>query len=459
MHKNRFSVLGSWFSRKPNTEHREPNTKRGIALYSILLIISGIFMTGFNPLKGVKKSQLKNGLTLIVKENHTLPLVSLQIWVRVGSINETPSENGISHFLEHMLFKGTTNYSTGEITRLIESNGGVTNAATGKEFTHYYIDIPSENFPLALKILTEVSLESVFPEDEIERERLVILEEVKRRNDNPDALLWDKFDSQLFTQTSYHYPIIGSTTTIKGITRAKLLDYYYRYYVPNNMVLVVVGNVKYEQVVDLAKKYFAVFSAAKLPPMPDLIEPKKAPFSVSLKLPVKQARLLLGILGPTIDSPDQVALDVLAVYLAGGRSFSFYRILREEKKLVYAIDASFITQKGTGFFLIGAEGEAKKIEESRKEIKKIIAETIQGKIDHKQLTRAKELIKSGWLFSYETNDGQAGQLGYFAAVNKWTMLRNYLSLVEKISVQDLRNVLKTYFVGQEFSSLIAYPEE
>ncbi|MFH1378706.1 MAG: pitrilysin family protein, partial [bacterium] len=165
------------------------------------IMLSAIFLIGFSPLKGVKRFTLPNGMRCLLKENHDQPIASVQVWVRTGSINENDSTNGISHVFEHMVFKGTQKYPKGEISRIVEANGGMINAATSLEYTFYYIDIPSTALHKALSIMSDAMMHCTFPEEELIKERKVILEEFNRQVDMPQAKLFDNLNAELYEET------------------------------------------------------------------------------------------------------------------------------------------------------------------------------------------------------------------------------------------------------------------
>lgn len=403
---------------------------------------------------------LANGLQVVIKEDHNLPTVSAQIWVKCGGINENLSTTyGASHYLEHMLFKGTKKYTAGRLSHAIESRGGFMNAATSKEFTHYYVDIPVDGLDTALDVLAEAVSHATFPPQEMERERLVILEEIKRRNDSPDANLWDNFTSTLYQKTPYHWRVIGTTESITAMSRQALMDHYKTYYAPNNMVVVVAGDVKTKAVLAKVTKLLGSLPRKKLPAWPDLIE-EQGPFHrVLVKKHVGVASVMMGFLGPAMDSEDQFALDVLASLLGDGRTARLNQVLREKKKIVYGIGSSFIGQLGTGMFVISASCEPKNVPKTEKAVHEELQKFLKNLVAKEALERAKVQIKTGWLFDNETNNGQAENLAYFTLFGKVGILKRYLQMIEQVTEADLKHVLKTYWNGQQMSTAVLLPQE
>ena len=197
-----------------------------------------------SPIAPFTKVTLDNGLDVIVKEVHSAPIVAVYLWCNTGSINETHNEQGISHFYEHMFFKGTENRGVGEIDRAIKSLGGYNNAFTSKEYTAYYVVLPSENFSLAADVLVDAIRNSNFPEEEIKKELGVISEEINRKEDNPMDKLYEEMFKIMFPGTPYSHPVLGSKESISEFSRDNFKNYLSKFYVPNNMTAVVVGDVE-----------------------------------------------------------------------------------------------------------------------------------------------------------------------------------------------------------------------
>jgi len=447
------------------------STNRSVAIVACSILFFSFSLSEANPLKKIKKVNLPNGLTVVLKEDHTLPLCSIQVWLKVGSVYEgvklrvpklrdLRGENyGISHFLEHLLFKGTKKYGVSEIAKIIESLGGRINAGTGKDFTVIYFNVPKEGIETALEIAVEILENTIFPTEEIERERLVILEEIKRQDDDPDSILWNLFNEKIFSHTPYHYRVIGTMETIKKISREDLIYYYQTYYVPNNATLVIIGDIKTKKILSSVKKKFELLRKKELPSLPVLKETAQENFFYTEKKPVQQALLLCGFLGPTAESNDQYALDLLGTILGEGRNSRLYKNLREEKELVLSIGSSYLTQKGSGLFLISARLEPKKVEPVLEEIHQELFNLQKDGPTDKELTRAKILIENGWLFANETYSGQAYTLGYAMTLKDLKYAQEYLKNIAQVKKEDIKFVLNKYFQGKKPSTIIFYPEK
>ena len=323
--------------------------KKFIVLTMLFFIARGAFGSG---MKGALPVQLDNGLTLLIKEDHSQPLVTVQVWVKTGSVNETPETAGLSHFLEHLIFKGTKLYPADEITRRTETQGGVINAGTSKEFTQYYIDIRKEAVEDAVRILADAMENALLPADEIDKERPVVIEEIRRHSDSPNAMLYDMFSEAMFKVTPYRSSVIGSAEVIRTVPRKEIEAYYKKHYVPANMFVSITGDVDADAMRKLATETFGGQPGKTPAPEAGLVEPPHESVSLRMKKAVEQAYWMAGFTGPTITSDDQFAGDITSVILGGGRSSRLFRRLREEKQIVYSIGTSFWSQRGSGVFAI-----------------------------------------------------------------------------------------------------------
>jgi predicted Zn-dependent peptidase len=403
----------------------------------------------FSPMDGFNKFMLDNGLTVYVKQDNKLPVVTVQLWIRAGSLDENDKNNGVSHFLEHMLFKGTKKYTVGDISKIVESNGGVINAGTSKEFTEYYIDIPSAGFEKALDIIADIAQNASFPDEELQKERMVILEEIKRSEDTPDHVLYDNFNKLLFTQTNYKYRIIGTSHTVGNMSRQDVIDYYTARYVPNNMTLVIAGDVDFKQTKNTVTDKFSYLkqNASAVPSRSYLIEPVKPAATDVQPKHVQQSYILCGFIGPDIDSDRQFSGDVLSTILGSGLSSRLYRKLREEKQLVYGIGSGFYSQQGSSIFYVSAVCEPGKVDTTIKEINNELGLIMSTGVTEPELDRAKEVIRSHWYFDQETGHGLAGMIGYWSTLNKLDMIQKYIDKIGEVNNDNIKRFLELHYTG------------
>lgn len=402
------------------------------------------------PFAGTEVHTLPNGFKIILKNDPTIPVVAMQIWTRCGAIDESPRVYGISHGLEHMVFKGTPTRSAGEIAQSVEFHGGSMNAATQLETTHYYIDIPSYSTEPALDVLMDTLLHPTFPDDELERERLVILEEIHRRDDSPDAVLWDEFASNVFYGTPYGIKVIGTKETVSSLTRQDLLDYFAKHYVPSNLTAVLVGDFKKSSVLKRLEKAFADQKNRPAPPKPRIELANGNPSRVSLRRPVQLGYIAMGIPTIGIGDPDAVALDVLADVLGGGHSARFYRKLREETETVLSISCDYITFSQKGLLAVFVETLPQQTAAAIEAVEKEFRTLKEKPVEKGELNRAKARIKSDWLYGSETPRGQASTLGSLSALGHLHLIDNYLDRVEKLTTDDIMDVYAKHVLGHSF---------
>ena len=224
--------------------------KKFIILAAIVLCGNCVFATE------AKMFKLANGQTVVIQEVRNNPIVTIDTWIKTGSIDEDDSNNGVAHFLEHLFFKGTKNHQPGEFDRILETKGAITNAATSKDFTHYYVTIPSKDFDLAMELHADMMMNPLIPRNELEKERKVVLEEINKDLKNPSRILYDNLNSMLYTDHPYKRKVIGRSEVIETITRDKILEFYNNNYSPSNMVTIVIGDVDTNYALERIKESF-----------------------------------------------------------------------------------------------------------------------------------------------------------------------------------------------------------
>lgn len=406
------------------------------------------------------KTILENGLTLIVKEVSTAPIAAVDIWVQAGSRNEAPGEAGISHFFEHMLFKGTSKRKVGEISQAIQSVGGYLNAATSLDYTHYYVVVPSEHLNLALEVQADAIQNSVFDPREIERERQVILEEISLKQDDPGRSLgWIAYQ-QVFGGTPYAQDVLGTAESLQSITRETFLRYHRQYYVPNNMTVVVVGDVNTEAVIRKVKELFKGFQPGKVPANPEFTPPRLAEVKRIVKtMQVEQSYYYLGFPGPGQTAKDTPALTLLGIILGGGQSSRLYQELREEKQLVNTVGAGYSGYQQVGMFGFYAEAKNLKQEEWETEIAGVLAEIREHGVTNAELNRAKSLIRTDFAFATETNAEIAALIGKYEVGGSMEDILWFEEALQKVTKEDIQRVAQLYLNPEAYVSVVVKPEE
>jgi zinc protease len=399
----------------------------------------------FDPVKD-ERYTLDNGLVVLLKQSKRLPLVSIQTWVKVGSIYEDDKNNGISHFLEHLVFKGTKKYSVEQIGKTLERYGAILNAGTSKEFTMYFTDIPKEGLNDALDVLAQLVFEATFPEEELERERNVVIEEIKRFEDNPGDVLYEGFNNLLFKDSPYKRRILGTQEVIRNLSRDEIIKYYKKFYQPKNMILSICGDLEIEEVKNLIKQKFGSYNSDKQTnQLLTLDESSKGEIFEIKKHKVQHTYFLCGFLGPKIDEKHQYTGDVLSIILGEGISSRLYKILREEKMLVYEIDSGFYTQLGPSVLYISGVCERKNLEKVISEVKSILNELKEKGPNSEEIEKAKRIITTRWYLNNETMHSKASSLAWWEMFKSLEELNKYLENINKVSSNDIKEFLNIYY--------------
>jgi zinc protease len=412
-----------------------------------------------HPFKGTEIHTLPGGLTVILKRDPTVPVVALQAWARCGAVDEAPRICGISHGLEHMVFKGTPSRSAGEITRDIESKGGAINAATQLETTHYYIDIPSYGLEPALDVLADAITHPTFPEDELQRERKVILEEIHRRDDSPEATLWDEFASALFKGTPYGTKVIGSIETVSGLSQKDLFDYFGAHYVPENLAMVITGDFDRSKTLKRVERLFKDLPRRPAPAKPVIDLSGRRPGRSVIRKPVELVYMALGHPAPGLGHPDAVGLDLLADVLSGGASARLYQKLREDRQLVLSIACDYIPFSQCGMFALFGEAFPDKADAAIEAIASEFNNLRKDPIRQAELDRARARIKSEWLQGSETPHGRASTLGSLNALGAIDVITSYLKRIDEITVDELMDLAFRHVDPSKFEITLVAPEK
>lgn len=404
--------------------------------------------------------KLDNGQNVVIQEVKNNPIVTIDTWIKTGSINENDKNNGVSHFLEHLFFKGTSKHPTGEFDKILESKGATTNAATSKDFTHYYITIPSKFFDLALEMHADMLLNPAIPDKELEKERKVVLEEIAKDENLPNTICYENLVKMLYSKHPYKRKVIGEREIIENISRDEILKYYNEFYSPANMVTIVVGDVNTTETLEKIKTAFN----SKNTPAPNYNYPKESALKEQAKKikfeDVQSGYLLIGYRGTPINAKDSYALDVLSTILGDGRSSVFYRKIKDEKQLAFNITSFNSGFKDDGIFYISADFTPEKYQALENEIFKIIKEIQRNGITEEQLQLAKNIIERDTFYSRESVSNIANQIGYtFVTSGDTTYYDNYLKNIAKVTAQDVKNVAIKYLQQNKSAVSVVLPED
>lgn len=430
---------------------------------NIFILVLAIFCFSQTALsKEFTTHKLPSGQTLIIKEIHNNPIVTIDTWVKTGSINEDNTNYGVAHFLEHMFFKGTTKFPSGKFDQILESKGAITNAATSKDYTHYYIVIPSKDFNLAMELHSDMLLNPVLPRNELEMERKVVLEEMQRGKDNPNNILYKSMNSQLYTSHPYKQDVIGLAEIIETIPREKLLDFYNTWYKPDNMVTVVVGDVNTKEVIKSVKENFNTINKTKTKRIKYKKDKIKTNIPPSItNIDTETGYLLIGFRGVNIkDKKDSAALDVLSTILGNGKSSRLYKTIQEEKKLSTSIIAGHASYKDDSQFYIKATFAPDNQTEIENEIWKELSNITKTPISNEEIEKAKNIIKNDTLYSRESTSNIANEIGYITTLmNSPKYYEKYLDEIENVTAKDILKVANKYLTKNKASISYILPKD
>ena len=419
--------------------------KNSLKFFLSLLVI--LFSTPANA-TAVREVVLDNGLKVLLLENHKSPSVTFQVWYRVGSRNEKDGKSGLSHFLEHMMFKGTPSVKPEEYARIIAKNGGRSNAFTTSDVTVYFATMSRDKIGIELELEADRMANALLGEAYFEPEKKVIQEERRlRTDDNPTAALDEVTSAVAFTVHPYRRPVIGWMDDIQNLSRQDLADHYKLYYAPNNAFIVVTGDFFSDEILPKIKAAFE-----KIPPGPEppKVRAEEPPQSGERRIIFKKEAELPFILmfyhAPNLKSPDNFALDVLTVVLAAGRSSRLYHEIVYQKRLARSVDANYssVSIDPGGLTVTAQLMPGKEPAEVEHEIDALLEKLKSEPISERELQKAKNQIESGFIFAQDSIFGQAMKIGYYEATGGWRQMDQYIEGIRQITREDIRRVAKQY---------------
>ena len=400
---------------------------------------------------GVKLISLENGLTLIVREDHSAPVVSVQAWSKAGSIDEGRWLGaGLSHVLEHMLFKGTSTRQAGRIDQEVQEAGGYMNAYTSFDRTVYYINVPDTGARVAIDILCDIMQNATLPPEEMAKEKQVILREMDMNQDDPGQRSGRRLFETAYTRSPYRFTIIGYPDIFNEVQREDIFAYYQEKYAPNNIFFVVVGDVNAREVETQIREAFA---KSKAKPMPASVLPEE-PRQTAAREMIEEAAIELAHFHfswhiPDLRHPDVALLDVLATLLGSGRSSRLFQEVREKRGLVNSVGAWTYTPGNPGLFGMSAVVDADKFDAAREAMLAEIEKMKAGLVTADELTKAVKQFTFATLASRKTMQGQAQDLGgNWMAASDLNFSARYLEAVKRITPADLQRVAREYLVRE-----------
>ncbi len=434
------------------------NIKHLIILCVLFLFVLGVNIPNVYA-ENFTVQKLPNGQTLVVYEIHNNPIVTIDTWIKTGSINETDQNNGISHFLEHLFFKGTKAHPTGDIDRILESKGAIVNAATSKDFTHYYITLPSEDFDTALDLHSDMLLNPQIPRKELEQERKVVIEEIYKDLNNPSRKVYNNLNTLMYTHHPYRMQVIGNAENVGTMRREEIIDYFNKFYSPSNMVTVITGDVETTKTVEKVQNYFNQ----------PYKKPVKQTFAKERQIQTQRRNteytdtqsgyMMIGFRGADISSKQTFALDVLAQILGGGKSSRLYKDIKEQKGLAYSISTSNGSFRDDGILYITANYAPYGYEKLEKAIFNEISTIQKYGVTEEELQTAKNKIIQDTYYSRESTANIASELGYIMALTGSSNLyNNYIEGIKKVTACDVQAAAQKYLGVNRSAVSIVLPE-
>lgn len=440
--------------------------KEAFKLLFLFILIAGASLMSLNAqtfggVEGVTKYSLSNGMTVLLERNDSSPVVAVNVWVKTGSACEVEGEYGLAHVHEHMLFKGTQRRQVGEIAGMVEAGGGDINAFTSFDETVYYIVSARRFLPMALDVLSDVMENSTFDPAELEKELEVVQEEIRRGEDSPSRVLSQKLFSTAYSVHPYGRPIIGTKQSVGAFTRDGILDFYRKWYSPDNMILVVVGDFDPEGIKDAVDRTFGKIKKRKTPECELSPEPEqKRTRTFVIGRDVNTGYFSFAFHTPSASHADTPVLDVISGILGTGESSRLYRKLKEQNATVNDIYAYAYSLKESGLFIVGGVLDPGKVEKASKEIVAEVELIKNEPVGAEELARAKTNIERDFIRAKETMQGQARKLGYFELeTGDHGYERFYLERMRNVTPEDILRVARKYLAQRNLTAGVLLPKD
>jgi predicted Zn-dependent peptidase len=406
-----------------------------------------------------RKTTLENGIRVVSENIPHVRSVSLGIWAYVGSRDEGPSQNGISHFLEHMVFKGTKNRNIREIAQSLESLGGYLNAFTTKEQTCFYARVLDSDIGQAMDVLADLVLNATFEKREMEKEKLVVIEELKNSEDDPEDIIHDYFERSIFPSHSLGYPIIGTEENVRNFRREHLRSHITEHYLPSRMVVSAAGHVDHDALVRLVSRYFRRLHPGTKEQLRPAGPVRSGPgTTVEYTRPINQAHICLGTLAYSIPHPDRYALMLTNALLGEGMSSRLYQTIREKHGLAYTVYSFVNLLSDTGLFGAYLGTDRKNIKDAIALVYHELDMLKRRNVPKTELQRTKSQIKGTMMLGLENMSGRMIRLGSAELyVEKYVSLDSILERVDAVTSEDIHRVANDVFDEKRFSAVIIRP--
>lgn len=406
----------------------------------------------------MEQYRLDNGLTVILAPSQTAPVVAVQAWVGVGSVDEADSRAGISHVFEHMLFKGTERRGIGEIARAIEAAGGEINAWTSFHNTVFHVVLASRDLDIGIDVLADALQNSSFDATELEREREVVMEEILQSRDNPMRNVAQLLLTTSLTSHPYRRPVIGNEQSVRAMRRSHLLRFYRRFYVANNLTIVVVGDFDKRIVKRRIKQHFGAMRSGTIRRARRREAPQTESRAAVASQEVREAYVTMGVPIPALASPELPALDVAAIVLGQGESSRLWRRVRRERELVTGIHAHAQPLRERGMFIISATAQPDRLDQAVEHMTREALSMAEQPVSHDELTKAKRALEADIIYQRETVQGMARMYGYYHSnVGDIDFERRYLEGTLALASEDIQRSMRAHVHPEQMTVAAVVP--
>ncbi len=443
---------------------RSPVRKMQLLLLTIFALVAHSEEAVAGIAENVLEAQLSNGLKVILLENPKSPMATFQVWYRVGSRNEQWGKTGITHLIEHMMFKGTEKVSGKEFTRIVQENGGNFNAFTSYDFTAYFEELSAERLQILLELESDRMQNLQFRDEEFRTERMVVMEERRMRmEDNPQAQLLEQLMAAAFTTQPYHWPIIGWMDDLARIAIDDLREYHKTYYSPNNAFIVAVGDFKKEELLSAIEKAFGSIPKGLSPPRYSYKDPPQlGERRILVQRESQSPYAAMAFHVPNLKDPDSYVLDVIATVLSGGKSSRLYERLVRKEQLALSADAqNSLVSVDPSLFYITAELLPGK--EDFAAVERIIDEELERlrkePVADRELQKAKNQLESAFIFQQDSLFVQAMVLAQYETAHHWKAVDDYIPAIRNVSAQDIQRVARKFLTSSNRTLGILKPTQ
>ncbi|HKJ32865.1 MAG TPA: pitrilysin family protein [Balneolales bacterium] len=416
-------------------------------------------MEKLSKLDNLNKTTLPSGLRIVSEHIDSVRSISVGVWVKTGSRHEAEKVAGITHFLEHMLFKGTKKRTAFDISSSIEAAGGMLNAFTSSEYTCYYVRCLDTELDTALDVLSDMVMNSQFPDEEIVKEKKVVIEEMKMYRDSPEDFVFEEFEAQVFENHPLGRPIIGYESTVSALQRTDLFDYMGIRYQPWNIIVAVAGNVEHEQVLKLSEHLFSSENKGREEDGKSIMTPY-IPQKKILKRPIEQTHYILGKRSISSSDDNRYKLLLMQTILSGGMSSRLHQNIREKYGYCYAIQAFIQSFKDTGMFGVYIGTDKEYLDHVKELILKEFDEIRQNKIPKKELAEAKSQLKGKLLLSQESMSNRMTRLAKSEIIfDRYLTLDELIKHIDEVTADDVRDFAQKFLIDDDLTETILLPEK